>query len=157
MTKDTNNRICSESKESVPETVIVEVPQELLTLGREAGRYSSAEEFAETLGIPEKDIVWMKVFGSSVEGKPNPGDIDIFVAVRDGAMRFTKDNELYNPIVKESGMLHYFIMPESQAMELLDAMLYTGRKDTDTGHTGKTVNVKSLRLFHTQVSKPHVD
>jgi hypothetical protein len=80
-----------------------------------------------------------------------PGDIDIFVAVKDGAMRFTRDNELYNPIVKESGMLHYFIMPESQAMELLDAMLYTGRKCRNTGHTGKTVSIESLQGFYTDV------
>ena len=153
MTKDTNNKICSESTEIVTGTAIAEIPQELSALAREARKYGSAEEFTETLGITEEDIIWMKVFGSSVEGKPDAGDIDIFVAVRDGAMRFTKDNELYNPIVKEVGMLHYFIMPESQAAELLDAMLYTGRKNPDTGHTGKTVDIESLQRFYACVAQ----
>ena len=68
-------------------------------------------------------------------------------------MKFTKDNGLYNPIVKESEMLHYFIMPESQATELLDAMLYTGRKYRDTGHTGKTVDIESLQGFYADVTQ----
>ena len=144
MNSNTNNKTCSIEVDKAIEGI----PQQLWALAREARKYNNAEEFVGTLGIPEKDILWMKAFGSSVEGKPEPGDIDIFVAVRDGTMRFTKDNELYNPEVKEAGMLHYFIMPESQAMELLDAMLYTGRKDPDTGNTGKTVNLRPLRDFY---------
>ena len=149
MNSNMNNKTFSISAE----TAIKGIPQQLWALAREARKYNSAEEFAGTLGIPEKDILWMKAFGSSVEGKPEPGDIDIFVAVKEGTMRFTKENELYNPAVKEVGMLHYFIMPESQAMELLDAMLYTGRKDADIGHTGKTVNIESLRDFYTQATR----
>jgi hypothetical protein len=151
MTKNINIRLYPEAGKTGPGTATARIPQELLALAREARKYDNAEEFSGTLGIPEKDIVWMKAFGSSVEGKPNPGDIDIFVAVKNGAMTFTKDNELYNPIVKESEMLHYFIMPESQAMELLDAMLYTGRKCRNTGHTGKTVNIESLQGFYADV------
>ena len=144
-----DNRKCSISSK----TAIERIPQELVALAREAKKYNSVEKFAKTLGIAEKDIVWMKAFGSSLEGNPEPGDIDIFVAVRDETMRFTKDNELYKPMVKEAGMLHYFIMPESQAEELLDAMLYTGRKDPDTGHTGKAVNVESLRDFYIRATR----
>jgi hypothetical protein len=153
MTKNINLRLYPEGAKTEPGMATARIPQELLALAREARKYRRAEEFAGTLGIPGEDIEWMKVFGSSVEGKPDPGDIDIFVAVKDGAMKFTKDNELYNPIVKESGMLHYFIMPESQATELLDAMLYTGRKCQDTGHTGKTVNIESLQGFYTDVTQ----
>jgi hypothetical protein len=152
MTKNRNMRSYPEAGKTGPGTATARISQELLALAREAGKYGSADKFAETLGIPEKDIVWMKIFGSSVEGKPNPGDIDIFVAVTDGTMRFTKDNELYNPIVKETGMLHYFIMPESQAVELLDAMLYTGRKHPDMAHTGKTVTIESLWDLYIRVT-----
>ncbi len=100
MTKNTNTRLYPEAVKTGPGTANPKIPQELLALAEEARKYGNAEEFAGTMGIPGKDIVWMKAFGSSVEGKPNPGDIDIFVAVKDGAMKFTKDNELYNPIVK---------------------------------------------------------
>ena len=122
MAKDTNSKIFSASKKIVTRPAIAEIPQELDGLAREAGKYNSAEEFAETLGIPEKDIVWMKVFGSSVEGKSNPGDIDIFVAARDGVMRFPKEDELYNPIVKahservgNAALLHHARKPGSGA------------------------------------------
>lgn len=124
------------------------IPRELKALAEEAKKYGSAEEFEATLGIPKEHTVWIKVFGSSVEGKPRPRDIDIFIAVRDGAMKFTKDDELYNPITKEVGKIHYFIMPESQAMELLDAMLYTGRKDLSRAYKGKTVDIDSLQEFY---------
>ena len=149
MNSNTNNKTCSIEVDKAIEGI----PQQLWALAREARKYNNAEEFVGTLGIPEKDILWMKAFGSSVEGKPEPGDIDIFVAVKEGTMRFTKENELYNPAVKEVGMLHYFIMPESQAMELLDAMLYTGRKDADIGHTGKMINIESLRDFYAQATR----
>jgi len=113
--------------------------KELKPLALEAKKYGSPEAFRETLGILEKDIVWIKVFGSSVEGKQRPNDIDIFVAVKDGSMKFRKSGGLCNPIVKEVGRLNYFIMPESEAENLLNAMLYTGRKDPDRKYTGKTV------------------
>ena len=111
--------------------IIPKLLKELKFLVLEAKKYDSAEKFAGTLGIPEKDIVWIQVFGSSVEGKQNPNDIDICVAVKDGSMKFKRIGGLYNPIVKDVGKLSYFIMPESEAEDLLNAMLYTGRKDPD--------------------------
>jgi predicted nucleotidyltransferase len=124
--------------------------KELKFLVLEAQKYDSAEKFAGTLGIPEKDIVWIQVFGSSVEGKPNPNDIDIFVAVKEGSMKFKRIGGPYHPIVKDVGKLRYFIMPESEAEDFLNAMLYIGRKDPDRGYQGKTVAIKSLRDFYVQ-------
>lgn len=124
--------------------------KELKFLALEAKKYNSPAEFAGTLGIPEKDIVWIKIFGSSVEGKLKPNDIDIFVAVRDGSMKFRKSAGLRKPIIKEVGKLSYFIMPENEAENLLNAMLYTGRKDQHRLYQGKTVEIKSLRDFYIQ-------
>jgi|GEM_PF-5861132 len=119
-------------------------------LASEARKYKSAEEFLGTLGVPEKDIAWIRVFGSSVEGKPKPNDVDIFVAVKDGSMRFRKADGLYMPIVKDVGKLNYFIMPESEAENLLNAMLYTGRKDPGRMYQGRTIEIKSLRDFYVE-------
>jgi hypothetical protein len=44
-------------------------------------------------------------------------------------------------------------MPESEAEDFLNAMLYTGRKDSDRGYEGKTVEIKSLRDFYVQAKK----
>ena len=129
------------------------VPKELMALALEAMRYKSAEEFSETIGIPEKHIVWIRVFGSSVEGKRNPNDIDIFVAVKNGSIKFRKSGGLYMPVVKDAGKLSYFIMPESEADDLLNAMLYTGRKDPDRVYEGKAVEIKSLRDFYVQATR----
>ena len=99
-----NIRLYPEPVKTAPGTATPKIPRGLLALAKEARKYKSAEEFTGTLGIPAENIVWMKAFGSSVEGKLKPGDIDIFVAAKNGRMRFTRDDELYNPIVKESGM-----------------------------------------------------
>jgi hypothetical protein len=96
------------------------IPKELDFLALEARKYKSAEAFADTLGIPEKNIVWITVFVSSVEGKQKPNDIDIFVAVKNGSMKFKKSGGLYMPVVKDIGKLSYFIMPESEAENLLN-------------------------------------
>jgi len=141
-----NKKKCSKSIS--PKTIKATIPNKLTLLASEVKRYSSVERFLDTLGIPEKDIVWIKVFGSSVEGKPKPNDVDIFVAVKDGSMKFKKAGGLYNPIVKEIGKLNYFIMPESEAEDLLNAMLYTGRKDQNRLYQGETVEIKSLRDFY---------
>jgi hypothetical protein len=127
--------------------------KELKFLVAEAKKYKSAEKFAGTLGIPEENIVWIKVFGSSVEGKPKPNDIDIFVAVKKRSMKFKRIGELYNPIIRDVGKLSYFIMPESEAEDLLNAMLWTGRKDQDRLYQGKTVEIKSLRDFYVKAKK----
>ena len=87
-----------------------------------------------------------------MEGKQNPSDIDIFVAVKDGSMKFKKSVGLYMPIIKEVGKLSYFIMPECEAEELLNAMLYTGRKDQKRLYQGKIVEIKSLRDFYIQAN-----
>lgn len=134
------------------ETTKATIPKELRLLALEAKKHNSSEAFLETLGVPEENIVWIRVFGSSVEGKPKPNDIDIFVAVKDGSMKFRKSGGLCNPIVKEVGKLNYFIMPESEAEDLLNAMLYTGRKDQKRLYQGKTVEIKSLRDFYFQAN-----
>jgi len=126
--------------------------KELKFLALEAQKYNSPAEFTDTLGIPEKDIVWIRVFGSSVEGKQNPNDIDIFVTVKDGSMKFRRSAGLCKPIIKEVGKLSYFIMPESEAENLLNAMFYTGRKDQHRLYQGKTVEIKSLRDFYFQAN-----
>lgn len=92
-------------------------------------------------GVNPEDIVSVRKFGSSVEGKKNPNDVDHFVIVKDGSMKFSKRGGLPNPIIKTVGKNQYFIMPESDGEDLLQAMLYTGRKDSDRGYTGKTVDV----------------
>lgn len=140
-------------KQSKHTSTIEGIPEELTLLALEARKYKSADEFVETLGIPEEKIVWIKVFGSSVEGKVNPHDIDIFVAVKNGSMKFKKNHGLYNPITKEIGKLNYFIMPKVDAEEFLDSMLYTGRKDPDRGYKGKTVEIKSLRDFYIKATR----
>lgn len=127
-----------------------QVPKGLEALAKEAGKYKSAEDFAKTLGVPEDAVKSIKVFGSSVEGKANPNDIDIFVTVKDGSMKFKKVGGLPAPIVKEAGKLNYFIMPESDAEDLLQSMLYTGRKDTERLYSGKTIAVDSLKDFYSK-------
>ena len=144
-----NKQSCHKNK-SKADVTMGKITNELDFLALEVRKYKSAEGFAETLGIPEKNIVWIKVFGSSVEGKQRPNDIDIFVAVKNGSMKFRKSSGLYMPIVKEIGKLNYFIMPESEAENLLNAMLYTGRKDPDRAYKGKTIAIKSLRDFYFQ-------
>jgi hypothetical protein len=67
MTTNRNMRLYPEAGKTGPGATTARIPQELLALAREARKYGNAEEFAGTLGIPGKDIVWMKAFGSSVE------------------------------------------------------------------------------------------
>lgn len=45
------------------------------------------------------------------------------------------------PIIKDVGKNQFFIMPESEGENLLNAMLYTGRKDPDRMHSGRTLDV----------------
>ena len=63
-----NIRLYREPSKRTPETATPKIPRGLLALAKEARKYKSAEEFAGTLGISAEDIVWMKAFGSSVEG-----------------------------------------------------------------------------------------
>ena len=135
---------------SINAKIKADIPKELALLALEARKYSSVEKFLDTHGIPEKDIIWIKVFGSSVEDKSKPNDVDIFIAVKNSSMKFEKIDGLYNPVVKEKGKLNYFIMPESDAEDLLNAMLYTGRKDQKRLYQGKTVEIKSLKDFYIQ-------
>ena len=142
-----------QSKFTATKITITGIPKTLILLALEARKYKSADKFVETLGIPEKNIVWIKVFGSSVEGKAKPRDIDIFIAVKDSSMKFKKSRGLYRPIIKEVGRLNYFIMPEVEAENLLNAMLYTGRKDPNRAYKGKTIKIKSLRDFYIKVTR----
>lgn len=91
--------------------------------------------------VSAEDVTWAKVFGSSANGASAPHDIDVFVAVREGAAKFPIKGGLPAPIVKNVGKVQYFIMPESDAQDLLDAMLYVGRKEK--GNAGKTINITS--------------
>ncbi len=98
-------------------------------------------DLGDIKGVDRNNIVDMKVFGSSVEGKLKPNDVDIFVKVKDGSMKFKNAGGLPSPIVIKKGKVQYFIMPESQGDELLDAMLYTGRKDQSRLYSGTAVKV----------------
>lgn len=132
------------------EKAVKAIPAELKTLATEAGKYKTAEDFSKTLGVPEESIKSIKVFGSSVEGKLKPNDVDIFVTVKDGSMKFKKAGGLPIPVVKTKGKLNYFIMPESDAEDFLSSMLYTGRKDPERLYSGKTVAIDSLKDFYNQ-------
>ncbi len=108
-------------------------------------KYIEGKDVGDVPGVKRENIVSMKVFGSSVEGKAKPGDIDIFVTVKDGSMKFKKRGGLPQPIIIDKGKFSYTVMPKEAAAELLDAMLYTGRKDADRGYSGKSVDIpKSL-------------
>ena len=99
------------------------------------------EDFTDIQGIDKSKIKKVELFGSSVEGKANPGDIDVFVTVADDAAKFKIKNGIATPITFERGKFSYIVMPESDASNLLDAMLYTGRKDPDRGYSGTAVNL----------------
>lgn len=124
---------------------------ELNFFAKQAEKYATPEAFQKTLGVDEKIIKNIQLFGSSVEGKVKPNDVDIFVTVKDGAMKFKKSGGLPVPIKKDVGKLSYIIMPESDAEDLLQSMLYTGRKDSSRGYSGKTIGIKSLKDFHKAV------
>lgn len=91
--------------------------------------------------IKKQDIVKIYQFGSSVEGKKHPRDIDLFVIVKDDKYKFKVQNGLHDPYVFNEGKKQYFIMPEKDGEELLDAMLYVGRKDPDRQHQGIKIRV----------------
>jgi len=117
-------------------------------------------DLGDIKGVDRANIVDMKVFGSSVEGKLKPNDVDIFVKVKDGSMKFKNRGGLPSPIVVKKGKIQYFIMPESQGDELLDAMLYTGRKDQSRLYSGATVKVPrnywsgALKIADDSISQP---
>lgn len=93
------------------------------------------------LGLITKDIVAVKRFGSSVEGKIKPNDYDYFIIVKDNSMKFSIKTGLPAPKIMDIGKNQFFIMPESDGEDLLDAMLYTGRKDPDRLYSGKTIDI----------------
>ena len=93
------------------------------------------------LGLNSQNIVSVKRFGSSVEGKMKPNDYDHFVIVKNGSMKFTKKAGLPTPLIKNIGENQFFIMPESDGENLLNAMLYTGRKDPERMYSGKTLDI----------------
>lgn len=99
------------------------------------------EDFTAIKNVDPENIKKVQIFGSSVEGKAKPRDIDVFVTVKDDAAKFKQKDGLVDPITFERGRFSYVIMPESQAQELLDAMLYTGRKDPDRAYSGTAVTV----------------
>lgn len=83
----------------------------------------------------------MRIFGSAVEGKAKPNDVDILVAVRNGSIpfgRLSPDGPV-EPIVIQKNKIHYFVMPESEADDLLEALLWTGRKAK--GHEGHVIEI----------------
>jgi hypothetical protein len=98
-------------------------------------------DLGDIKGVDRSNIVDMKVFGSSVEGKLKPNDVDVFVKVKDGSMKFKNAGGLPSPIVIKKGKIQYFVMPESQGDDLLNAMLYTGRKDQARLYSGTAVKV----------------
>lgn len=91
--------------------------------------------------IKKEDILKIYQFGSSVEGKKEPRDIDYYVIVKNGKYPFKKDHGLYQPFVFEEGIKQYFVMPEADNENLLSAMLYTGRKDPKRHHQGVKIRV----------------
>jgi len=104
------------------------------------------EDFTNIPNVDKSKIKSVKIFGSSVEGKAIPNDVDVFVTVADDAAKFKKSKGgLTAPIVFDRGKFSYIVMPESEAQSLLDAMLYTGRKDADRLYSGTAVDLpKSL-------------
>ena len=94
------------------------------------------------LDVDGRDILKIYQFGSSVEGKKNPRDIDLFVIVKNGRYKFRKHSGLHMPFVFNEGKKQYFIMPESDGEDLLSAMLYTGRKDPDRQHKGIKIRIR---------------
>ncbi|MBI5732636.1 hypothetical protein HY967_01610 [Candidatus Jorgensenbacteria bacterium] len=95
----------------------------------------------DKIGVKSENIVSVRQFGSSVEGKVKPNDYDHFIIVKDGSMKFSKRDGMNQPIIKTVGKDQYFIMPETDGEDLLQAMLYTGRKDQDRLYSGKTVDL----------------
>lgn len=93
------------------------------------------------LGLNTKIIVSVKRFGSSVEGKAKPNDYDYFIIVKNGSIKFTKKAGLPAPLIKNIGKNQFFIMPESDGVDLLNAMLYTGRKDPQRMYSSRTVDI----------------
>jgi predicted nucleotidyltransferase len=92
--------------------------------------------------IKSEDVVSIHQFGSSVEGKENPNDIDLFVIVKDGKYKFKKTGGLNKPYVFDEGKKQYFVMPETDGEDLLNTMLYTGKKDPDRQHSGTRVRIR---------------
>ena len=104
-------------------------------------RIIKEHDIGNVKGVDPKNITQMRIFGSAVEGKKNPRDIDVFVTVKDGSMKFKKSGGLPKPEIIKHGKVQYFVMPESDADSLLEAMLYTGIKDADRGYSGSTVSI----------------
>lgn len=100
-------------------------------------------ETLSILGIHTDSIVSVRRFGSSVEGKRNPNDYDYFVVVKNNSMKFIKRGGMPMPVIKNIEKKQFFIMPESEGENLLNAMLYTGRKDPDRMYSGKTLDITS--------------
>lgn len=99
------------------------------------------EDFTNIEGVDPKNIKKVQLFGSSVEGKANPNDIDVFVTVADDAYKWKKRGGMTQPLSFERGKFSYIVMPESEGEDLLNAMLYTGRKDGDRAYSGTAVNL----------------
>ena len=91
--------------------------------------------------LVEEDIVRMYQFGSSVEGSIKPNDVDIFVIVSDNKYKFTKWYGANKPFVFRDHEYHYFVMPEEDGEDLLNAMLHTGIKDSNRQHKGVKVRL----------------
>lgn len=99
------------------------------------------EDFTKIEGIEPSNIKKVQLFGSSVEGKANPNDIDVFVTVSDDAYKWKKRGGMIQPLSFERGKFSYIVMPESEGSDLLSAMLYTGRKDGDRAYSGTAVTL----------------
>jgi len=111
------------------------------------------ENFTDIPGIEPSKIKKVQLFGSSVEGKAMPGDIDTFITVADDAFKWKKLGGLPAPITFERGKFSYIVMPESESKNLLEAMLYTGRKDADRAYSGTAVNVPKRLWGPTQITE----
>lgn len=101
------------------------------------------------LRLDAENIISIKRFGSSVEGKAKPNDYDYFIIVKNDAMKFAKRAGLPSPIIRDVGKNQFFIMPESDGEDLLNAMLYTGKKDPERMHSGKTLDItKQFKILY---------
>lgn len=128
-------------KGAVPE---IKFPKRIV----EAVRADVAKEnFTDIPGIQPDKVKSVKLFGSSVEGKLQPNDIDVFVTVADDAAKWKTKGGMIEPKTFDRGRFSYVVMPESEADDLLQAMLYTGRKDPDRAYSGTAV-VLPKRLWN---------
>jgi hypothetical protein len=140
-TKKTTELIPSGTLQKDAENQMMDIAGDSFFNGKSKKSKTYSKPNVTEIGINSENIISVQRFGSSVEGKTKPNDFDHFVTVKNGSMKFKTKGGLTEPIIKKVGNNQYVIMPEKDSQELLDAMLYTGRKDQDRLYSGKTIDI----------------